>query len=214
MTPEREARIRQVVACRQLDLTLILENVHDPHNIGAVLRTADAVGLREVFVLYTEPHLQSRRLQLGSKTASGALPWIDVHYYTDLEACFSTVKKSGRKIWSTGLGRRSKSLYELDLTAPIALLFGNEHEGVSEEASARADGHFIIPQSGMVQSLNISVACAVTLYEAFRQRQASGRYEQDPDHLPPERQAMLQDYFQRHETKYRGGSYPPRDKTG
>ncbi|GIV32398.1 MAG: tRNA (guanosine(18)-2'-O)-methyltransferase [Saprospiraceae bacterium] len=206
MTPERERKFRQVVYCRQPDLTVVLENVHDPHNIGAVLRTCDAVGVQQIFVLYTDPRLVSDKLVIGKRTSSGARHWVDVHYYTDPEACFRHVRSLCAQVLATHLASDSRSLYELDLTVPTALVFGNEHEGVSQEILRYTDGNFIIPQVGMVQSLNISVACAVSLYEAFRQRKAAGYYDDKPRLDEQAREALLEEYRSRHESKRKGAN--------
>ncbi|MFT4758437.1 MAG: tRNA (guanosine-2'-O-)-methyltransferase [Paraglaciecola sp.] len=179
MTPRREQKFKEVVARRQPNLTIILENVHDPHNIGAVLRTADSVGLKEIFVVNTEAHLQDESLYLGNQTSSGSRKWVKVNFYTAVEPCFAHIKRDYDTILATHLAENSKDLYELDLTASVALLFGNEHAGISKESLAHTDGNFLIPQVGMVESLNISVACAVTLYEALRQRMAKGFYKEN-----------------------------------
>lgn len=199
LTPKREAKFRNVARRRQTDLTVILENVHDPHNIGAVLRSCDSVGIAEVYVLYSEPGLTEERLFLSKNTASGALKWVDVHFFTDEESCFSAVKKKYQKIYSTHLAEDSVEFYDLELTESVALLFGNEHGGVSETAQKYADGNFIIPQVGMVESLNISVACAVTLYEAFRQRREKGRY--DEQGLSKPKEALFEKYVAKHKVK-------------
>jgi tRNA (guanosine-2'-O-)-methyltransferase len=155
----------------------VLENIFDPLNISAVLRSCDAVGVREVFVVYTRAYLEKRGLVLGKKTSAGAFKWIDVYVFDDLDECFRRVRERYGRILATHLGQTATpSLYELDLTLPTALLFGNEDEGLSAEACAQADGNFLIPQSGFAESLNISVACAVTLFEARRQRAAEGWY--------------------------------------
>ena len=201
MTPERTEKFKNVAKRRQVDLTVVLENVHDPHNIGAVLRTCDSVGIREIFVLYTEEGIYKDRLLLGKRSSSGARKWVDVHYYTDLEACFAHIRRDYDKVFCTHLSADAVGLYEMDLTQSIALVMGNEKDGISEAVLAKSDGNFIIPQVGMVQSLNISVACAVTLYEAFRQRKNKGFYD---DHLnaSPEHQAMIfEKYLKRHEAQ-------------
>jgi tRNA (guanosine-2'-O-)-methyltransferase len=174
LTPERIARIGSVLQKRQPDLTVIFEDVNDPHNISAVLRTCDSVGIYEVFIINS---VQPKSRRLGHKSSASAKKWLVTNYFTSVEACFAEVRKRYTKIYSTQLTEQSKSLYELNLTEPCALVFGNEHRGVSELASSLSDGNFLIPQVGMVQSLNISVACAVTLYEAFRQRLAAGKYD-------------------------------------
>ena len=201
MTPKRLEKFERVVANRQLDLTIILENVHDPHNIGAVLRSCDSVGIREIFILYTEEQLGVRHIELGKNSSSGARKWLDVHYYTDIEACFKHVRASYKHIFSTHLSSDAKSLHELDLSGSVALLFGNEKDGLSKEALSYSDGNFIIPQVGMVESLNISVACAVTIYEAFRQRLNAQKYGKLESLEAPEKQAILKEYIRRHEQK-------------
>ena len=173
MTPERKARINNALNHRQPDITVILENVHDPHNISAVMRTCDAIGIQELFVLNTKI---ARHAKFGKKSSASAAGWLTIHQFNDTEACFKEVRKKYNKVYATHLGERAYSLYELNLVEPVALVFGNEHAGVTEECLAHCDGNFIIPQVGMVKSLNISVACAVTLYEAFRQREITGYY--------------------------------------
>lgn len=199
MTPERAAKFQRVVDNRQFDLTVILENVHDAHNIGAVLRSCDSIGIREIYVLYSEPGLDMEHIKLGKRTSAGSRKWVDVNLYTEVDACFEAIKKNYDQVWATHLGESAKDLYELDLTQSIALLFGNEHDGVSEEALKYCDGNFVIPQVGMVESLNISVACAVTLYEAFRQRKEKGWYEAGNPVFQSQRAALLEEYHFRHE---------------
>ena len=182
MTEERLHKFKVAAKRRQSNLTVILENVHDPHNLGAVLRSCDSVGIKEIFVLYTDPSLAGRdHIKLNKRTSSGARRWVDVHLYADVKACFAHVRKNYDKIYSTHLEEQPTSLYELDLTQSVALMFGNEKDGLSETSLSYSDGNFIIPQMGMVQSLNISVACAVSIYEALRQRAVAGMYT---DNLP------------------------------
>lgn len=175
MTPERAERIIQVLDKRQDDITVVLENVFDPHNISAVMRTCDAVGVQDIYVLNTKI---PRHRKWGAKSSSSANRWLSVHQYTDAEACFADLRKRYDRIFTTHLSSDAVSLYEMDLTERIALVFGNEHAGVSEEIRALSDGNFIIPQVGIIQSLNISVACAVSLYEAYRQKCVAGHYDQ------------------------------------
>ena len=175
MEEARIKRIEDTVSNRQLDLTVVLENVHDPHNISAVLRTCDSVGIREIFVLYSDS-TPVEKLELGKKSSAGARKWVDIHFYQDTKACFEHIKSKYDKIYSTHLSKDASSVYDLELTQSVALLFGNEHEGCSEEALSYSDGNFIIPQHGMVRSLNISVACAISLYEAQRQRLLKNKY--------------------------------------
>ncbi|HEX4958426.1 MAG TPA: RNA methyltransferase [Lacibacter sp.] len=175
MTPERRNRLTTVLNKRQPDLTVVLENVFDPHNISAVMRTCDAVGIQEIYVLTTKI---PRHKKWGARSSSSAAKWLTIHQFDTLEDCIMAVRKKFSKIYTTHLSSDAVSLHELNLTESVALVFGNEHAGVSEEMIAKADGNFIIPQMGIIQSLNISVACAVTIYEALRQKTNAGHYRQ------------------------------------
>lgn len=192
MNPSRKQRIREVIRQSQPDLTVILENIFDPLNISAVVRSCDAVGVREIFVVYTKAYLDRRGLKVGKKTSGGAFKWIDVYVFEDLEECFARVRERYGRILATRLGEQSASLYALDLTQPTALLFGNEDEGVSAEALAMADGNFLVPQVGFTESLNISVACAVSLFEARRQRELAGFYDENSRFTPEQQEALFQ----------------------
>jgi tRNA (guanosine-2'-O-)-methyltransferase len=174
MTPERFTRLTSVLEKRQPDLTVVLENVFDPHNVSAVMRTCDAVGIQDVYILNNRipPHKK-----WGYRSSSTAAEWLSVHQFTDAGECFAMLRQKYKKIIASHLGERSVTLHRLDLTEPVALVFGNETFGVSDEIMKYVDGTFVIPQVGIIKSLNISVACAVTLYEAFRQKQNAGHYE-------------------------------------
>ena len=174
MTPERLTRINSVLDKRQSDLTVVLENVFDPHNISAVMRTCDAVGVQDIYILNTRipPHKK-----WGAKSSSSAAKWLTIHQFDNAEECFTILRKRYSTILTTHLSHDAVSLYTLDLCKSTALVFGNEHSGVSDEIRALADGNFIIPQVGIIRSLNISVACAVSLYEAQRQKHLAGHYD-------------------------------------
>jgi tRNA (guanosine-2'-O-)-methyltransferase len=175
LTPQRHNRLTSVLNHRQPDLTIVLENVFDPHNVSAVMRTCDAVGIQDVYILNNRipPHKK-----WGYKSSSTATEWLTVHQFTDAESCFDEIRRKYQKVFTSHLGENSEGVYKLDLTESTALVFGNETFGVSDEIRKYSDGDFIIPQVGIIKSLNISVACAVTLYEAFRQKKEKGHYEQ------------------------------------
>ncbi len=175
MTPERYTRLTNVLNKRQPDLTIVLENVFDPHNVSAVMRTCDAVGIQDVYILNNRIPPTKK---WGYRSSSTASEWLSVHQYTDAENCFKELRDKYQKIYTTHLSEDSVEIYNLDFTESIALVFGNETFGVSEEIRKYSDGNFIIPQVGIIKSLNISVACAVTLYEAFRQKKSGGQYLQ------------------------------------
>ncbi|MEI8075789.1 MAG: RNA methyltransferase [Bacteroidota bacterium] len=176
MTPERSEKFQNVLSQRQADLAIVMENVHDPHNISAVMRTCDAVGIQDIYVINSKI---PKHAYFGPKSSSSAAKWLTVHQFTTLEDCIPVLKLRYNKIYTTHLSADAVQLYEVDFTKEsIALVFGNEHDGVSEAMRNHADGNIIIPQVGMIQSLNISVACAISIYEAFRQKQIAGHYQQ------------------------------------
>ena len=167
---QRRERVLEVLRNRQADLTVVLENIHDPHNVSAILRSCDAVGVLRVELLYT----QERFPVVGKKSSSSANKWLQMRRHTSAQDCFHTLHREGFTIHATHLGGTAVSLYDLDLTEKVALVFGNEHRGVSDEIASMADGNFHIPMRGMIRSLNVSVAAAVSLYEGMRQRLRRG----------------------------------------
>lgn len=191
MTPERLARIQEILQKRQPDLAVIMEDIEDPHNIFAVMRTCDAVGIQDVYVINMKTK-QNRKY--GSGSSSSAAKWLTVHHFEDLDECMEEVKSKYSKVYASYLGEGSESFYELDYTQSIALAFGNERKGISEQMLQYCDGRFIIPQVGMIQSLNISVACAVTLYEAKRQRLEKGMYEGEGRMAEEAQQALIKEW--------------------
>jgi tRNA (guanosine-2'-O-)-methyltransferase len=183
-TERRQARIRSVLARRQPDLTVVLENVHDPHNVSAILRSCDGVGVLQAHAVYSieEPPPGA----FARQTSASAAKWVEVERHDTLADCYKRLREEGFSILVTSIGPDARPLYDWDLEQPIALVLGNEMRGVSSQARTMADGAIEIPMAGMVQSLNVSVACAVCLYEAFRQRIAAGHYERpklNPDQL-------------------------------
>ena len=173
MTERRREKMLSVLRHRQPNLTVVMEDLHDPHNVSAMLRSADAVGVMEVQLVYVNEKFP----KLGKKSSASANKWIKRRAFKSVKECYTALHDEGFSVYATYLGRKSSSLYDLDLTGKVALVFGNEHRGVSEEAARLADGNFEIPMTGMIQSLNVSVACAVTLYEALRQRFLAGNYK-------------------------------------
>lgn len=173
-TTERINKLKNVLEKRQKSITIVMENIADQHNFSACLRSCDAVGIFEVCLLYHSEQL----FPVSNKTSSAsANKWINRRKFTSVEKCFDKLHNEGKKIYTTHLSTKSTSLYDLDLTQNVALVFGNEHSGVSDKALELADGNFLIPQIGIIQSLNISVACAVSVFEAFRQRLLKGRFD-------------------------------------
>lgn len=171
-TEKRIEKITKAITARQQSLRVVIENVHDRHNVSAIFRTCDAVGIPKVSLLYTIEKLP----KLSRITSSSANKWIESEEFTDTKMCFDSLKKEGFKIYSTILDAKAKSIYDIDFTDKIAILVGNEHRGVSKEAAELSDGTIYIPMKGMIQSLNVSVATAIVLYEALRQREVKGKY--------------------------------------
>ena len=193
-TTRRQERIERAVARRQPDLSLVLEDIHDPHNVSAALRTCDAVGVLRVHLVYVQ---ETPPRKAFARTSSGsAAKWIEIVRHDSVEGCFKRLRADGQKILVTALEAESVDLYETDLTGPVALVFGNEMRGVSEAAIKGADGLMSLPMLGMIQSLNISVACAITLYEAMRQRRQAGHYDR-PSMDDETRQRMVEDWLKR-----------------
>ena len=169
----RLARLEYVLRHRQPDLTVVMENIHDPHNVSAMLRSCDAAGVWEAQLLYNN---KEEFPKIGKKSSASAGKWIGRRKFKSVEECYGKLREEGFKIYATRLDEKAQSLYDFDLTQKVAIVFGNEHRGVSDEAAEESDGLIQIPMFGMIRSLNVSVACAITLFEAVRQRVKSGAY--------------------------------------
>lgn len=176
LTDKRKERLRGVVSRRQFDLAVVLENIHDAHNISAVMRSCDAVGIFEIYAVVTDPRIDLEKYEVHNNISSGSGKWVQIHVFHDVKSCVVELRKKFDKLLGTHLSEEATSLYEIDFSHSSALVFGNEHAGLSEEFLAELDGNFIIPQFGMVQSLNISVACAVSIFEAARQKIKLNKY--------------------------------------
>jgi tRNA (guanosine-2'-O-)-methyltransferase len=173
-TEERLKRITETARARQYSLRVVLENIHDPHNVSAIFRTCDAVGVPKVSLLYTIEKFP----KVSRVSSASASKWIEVEKFNDTKECVKSLKDDGFIIYSSMLDKNAVSLYELDLTKKVAIVVGNEHRGVSEELKNLSDKSFYIPMRGMIESLNVSVANAVVLYEAQRQRELKNMYSQ------------------------------------
>jgi tRNA (guanosine-2'-O-)-methyltransferase len=171
MTPERLQRINEMLDKRQPDLTVCMEGVHKTHNLAAVVRTCDAIGVSDVHAVW-----KSEEAEVRGGSAAGSQNWIDVHNYHNTTDAITTLKAQGMQVLVTNLSNTAIDFREIDYTKPTAIILGQEKFGASEAALAMADQDIVIPMVGMVQSLNVSVACSVVLYEAQRQRQLAGMY--------------------------------------
>lgn len=175
MTEKRLNKFKEVISKRQKHLTIVLENLHDAHNVSAILRTSESVGIDKVYLIYDG---EEKFPRISKVSSASAKKWVEIVRYTSVKECFKDLKKQKYKIYSTHMeeDKENTSLYELDLTKKVALVFGNEHRGVSEEVKKLSDSNFLIPMVGLVQSLNVSVSVAVCIYEAMRQRLVAGMY--------------------------------------
>ena len=173
MTPERLETILNCLNQRQPDLTVIMENVVKPHNLAAVARTADAVGINEIHAITERPSIK-----LTQMAAAGVKKWVNIRAHQDVESCVSELKQQGFQIVATHLSDSTIDYRQVDYTLPTAILVGTELEGISDKAVELAEHCISVPMSGLVQSLNVSVATAIILYEAYHQKQRAGHYAQ------------------------------------
>ena len=174
-TEKRIEKIKAVVSKRQPSLKIILENIHDPHNVSAIFRTCDAAGIPKVSLLYNIESFP----KIGKKSSASAFKWIEREKFKRVEECYKQLRSQGYKIYASSISEGAQDLYKIDFTEKSAIVMGNEHRGVSKEAEDLADKKFYIPMYGMVQSLNVSVSAAITIYEALRQRTAKSMYDKN-----------------------------------
>lgn len=170
MSPERYARIRDFLSLRQPSLTLCLEQLHKPHNVSAIVRSCDAVGVYEVHAVW------DKKPDIRKSTAMGSENWVYTKEHLCIEDAVSHLKTQKMQVLVTNLSENAVDFRDIDYTLPTAIILGQEKHGATQEAIAAADQDIIIPMVGMVQSLNVSVAAALILYEAQRQRQLAGMY--------------------------------------
>jgi tRNA (guanosine-2'-O-)-methyltransferase len=161
LQPERLSRLRAILSRRTRHLTVLLERVHDPHNIAACLRTCDAFGVQDLHLIPDDP----RSTKISRVVSSGAHRWVTVHRHDDTQSALEALSTAGYRVVATALGPGKDPLpvSALPLADPLCLAFGNESDGVSDTLRAAADGLAVIPMQGFVESLNVSVAFAVAL---------------------------------------------------
>ncbi len=189
----RSAKLEAALQKRQPGLVVVLENIHDPHNVAAILRSCDAVGVIRVGMLYT---IEEMPKLITSPAASGVRKWLECEKYLSVKECFDSLRKDGFQILATKIEPRAKTLYEYDLAKPTAIVLGNEHRGISDEVTKQADGLLYIPMMGMAESVNVSVAAAVCLFESLRQRSAKSMYNEPQ--LPADRlRSKMQEWLRK-----------------
>lgn len=192
----RLEKIKRVVTQRQAGLAVVIEDVHDPHNAEAIFRTCDAFGVQEVYLIFdkTKPW---NPVNLGKQSSSSAHKWLTFHTFRSTRDCLSHLKKEGYTLVTTALRDDAASLFDYSFSSKkIALLVGNEHRGLSEEALSLSDVIVTIPMRGMVESLNVSVSTALFLFEITRQRGS----------VPLEKEsqkALVEDFVRRSSKKHR-----------
>lgn len=175
-----------MLARRQPDLTVCMEQVHKPHNVSAIIRTADAIGVHEVHAVWPEG-----RIRTMASSAAGSNSWVQVHTHHTISDAVSHLKGRGMQVLATHLSDNAVDFRDIDYTRPTCILMGQEKTGITQQALDLADQDIIIPMTGMVQSLNVSVASALILYEAQRQRQNAGMYKRENSMLPEDEQQRL-----------------------
>lgn len=172
MTRERFEKLKGVLNRRQPDLTVLMENVHKHHNLSAVIRTCDAVGVFEAHAVSPDGEVRRHHLMSG-----GSRKWVPVRRHAGTASAIETLQARGMQVLAAHFSDRSVDFRAIDYTRPTAVLLGAELDGVTEEAATMADEHIVVPMQGLVASLNVSVAAAVILFEAQRQREAAGLYD-------------------------------------
>ena len=179
LLPRRFERLRSVLNQRMADLTVLVEHVEKPHNLSAILRSCDAVGVLEAHAVSF-----SGRPRTFNSTAQGSQRWVPLHDHADIGSAISHLKQRGFRLFGTNLSVDARDYRECDFTGPCAFVLGAEKWGLTEEATALMDQAVYIPMRGMVQSLNVSVATATLLFEALRQRQVAGLAPQNGEGIP------------------------------
>jgi tRNA (guanosine-2'-O-)-methyltransferase len=211
MNPTRFLRLKAVLERRQPDLTVLMEQVNKPHNFSAILRNCDAVGALDAHVVLPE-----KGIDLHHHTSAGTSKWVRVQVHETTREAADHLKKSGYRLLAAHPAGGARDYRRVDLTLPTAFVVGAELDGLSEDGLALADDLVMIPMAGMVRSLNVSVATALLLFEAFRQRQDAGFY--DAPRIPPERlEKVLFEWCHPDLAavlRARGEPYPPLDEDG
>ncbi len=172
MTKKRYQRITNVLSHRQKDLTILAEDVYKPHNLSAILRTCDSVGIGKAYAVNPTGGVPT-----FSASSSSADKWVDLEVYKTIEDATAAIKAQGMQIYAAHFSDDAVDYRSIDYTKPSCILLGNERSGVTDKAAQLADQRIIIPMFGMVPSLNVSVAAAIILFEAQGQRLKAGLYD-------------------------------------
>lgn len=192
ISEKRKKRVDWVTARRQKSLALVMDNIWDPHNVSAVLRSCDAFGVGKVHLYYTT----SQWPDLGKKSSASAKKWVERIRHTDPAVMIGELRAQGHQILRTGFSESARTVMDFDYTKPTTVILSNEHNGTAPELAALVPDEVYIPMQGMVQSFNVSVAAALILYEAFTQRNAAGMYE-TPSYSSEELESMRREWYER-----------------
>ena len=168
LLPRRYERLKSVLNKRMSNLTVLIENVEKPHNLSAIIRSCDAVGVLEAYAIFNK-----EKFLTFNSTAQGSQKWVQINQYKEVKEAIKVLKNKGFKLYGTNLNPRSIDYRECNFKGATAFVLGAEKWGISEEASSLMDEHIHIPMRGMVESLNVSVASSALLFEAIRQRQVA-----------------------------------------
>ena len=171
VSKERFEKMKRVLLYRQNTLRVFMDYVYSHHNLSAIVRTCDAVNVGKLY------YRHQKEIKLNKEVALGAHKWIFTEYVEDIEKFYKDIKAKGYQVLVTLLSKDAVDFSKVDYTKPTLVVLGNEVDGVSETSLKYADKNIIIPIYGMTQSLNVSVANAVILYEAQRQRMLKGMYD-------------------------------------
>lgn len=177
MTKERLQRVNQVLAQRQPDLTVITDGVHKPHNVAAIVRSCDAVGVMEIHLAKPRDARLASQFSTPHATSGGSQKWIRQYHYGDVIEPIRQLQGRGFQVLAANKSERAHDFRQVNFVQPTAILMGAELYGVNPEALASVDKEVYIPMMGMVESFNVSVACAILLAEAQRQRMVAGHYD-------------------------------------
>ncbi len=163
----REERIEKVMSLRRQDFCLILENLSEELNISAILRTAEAFGVGKIYIIHPEDKLP----HLSKNTSSGATKWLTIEYFTDISMCIKQVKNDGFLVIGALVDPKAKIVWEGRFTEKVAIVVGNEAQGMSSVAQELVAENYYLPMYGLTESLNVSAAAGIFLYEVIRQKE-------------------------------------------
>jgi tRNA (guanosine-2'-O-)-methyltransferase len=188
LSTKRLNRFKEVIANRQAGLVLVLEDIHDPHNAAAILRTCDGLGIQDVYFIFAQEKPYNPK-KVGKVTSSSANKWLNFHIFNSTKDCLKELKKQKYQVYATILNKDAIDATICAFTdSRMALVVGNEHRGISPEMIAGADKLIYLPMKGFVESFNVSVSAGLFLYEIIRQRMQADKKEY---HLSAKEQAKL-----------------------